>query len=56
MKDQSTENTAVLKVAARKSKVDCVKTQIEAGCVAFYRGLCAIVGEKSITVRRDKPA
>ena len=35
MKDQSTENTAVLKEEARKSRWIALKTQIGAGCVAF---------------------
>jgi len=45
MKDQSTENTTVLKAEARearKSRWIALKTQIEAGCVAFLllkRGL-----------------
>jgi hypothetical protein len=35
MKDQSTENTAVLEEEARKSRWIALKTQIGAGCVAF---------------------
>jgi len=35
MKDQSTENTAVLKAEGRKSRWIAVKAQIGAGCVAF---------------------
>jgi hypothetical protein len=35
MKDQSTENTAVLNEEARKSRWIVVKTQIETGCVTF---------------------
>jgi heme A synthase len=35
MKDQSTENTTVLKAEARKNRWVALKAQIWAGCVAF---------------------
>ncbi|MCU1300335.1 MAG: hypothetical protein JWQ87_619 [Candidatus Sulfotelmatobacter sp.] len=35
MKDQSTENTIVLKAEARKSRMIAFKSQIGVGCVAF---------------------
>ena len=48
MKDQSTENTAVLNEEARKSKWIVLKTQIEAGSVTFF----LLLNGGSFVVRR----